>query len=111
MSEAEFEEIRKKLLQERTQLLAHAAESGPPRHMNPDRDDLVQDYVALEQDIALQAIEREQLNRINSALQRIEDGTYGICTSCGRAIPGERLQVLPYATLCVSCQSQQEKRW
>ena len=44
------------------------------------------------------------------ALQRIHDGTYGVCTDCGRNIPAGRLQVKPEATRCVVCQSEYEER-
>jgi RNA polymerase-binding transcription factor DksA len=43
------------------------------------------------------------LDDIEAALGRIADGTYGRCASCGRAIPEERLEARPTATLCVSC--------
>jgi len=46
----------------------------------------------------------EQLTEVNRALKRIEDGTYGICTQCGKVITTERLEALPYAELCIDCQ-------
>ena len=41
------------------------------------------------------------LGKVESALERIDDGTYGACAVCGRKIPEERLQAVPYATLCL----------
>jgi DnaK suppressor protein len=41
------------------------------------------------------------LDEIDAALFRIEDGSYGLCTACGRPISKERLEALPYATLCI----------
>ena len=41
------------------------------------------------------------LGKVESALQRIDDGTYGTCSACGRPIPEARLQAVPYATLCL----------
>jgi RNA polymerase-binding protein DksA len=41
------------------------------------------------------------LGEIDAALARIEEGTYGLCTSCGKPIGRERLEALPYATLCI----------
>ena len=38
-----------------------------------------------------------------AALRRLDEGTYGICDSCGRAIPFERLEAIPYARRCVAC--------
>ncbi len=43
------------------------------------------------------------LRKVERALVRMEDGTYGICESCGQPIPMARLEVLPYATECVAC--------
>ena len=41
------------------------------------------------------------IDEIEAALARIEDGTYGTCTRCGRPIGAERLDAVPYATLCI----------
>lgn len=41
------------------------------------------------------------LDEIDAALVRIEDGSYGLCTACGRPISEERLEAVPYATLCI----------
>jgi RNA polymerase-binding protein DksA len=44
------------------------------------------------------------LRRIEAALQRIENGSYGTCERCGKEIGEERLEVRPWANLCVDCQ-------
>lgn len=41
------------------------------------------------------------LAEIDAALTRIDDGTYGLCATCGKPIPSERLEAVPYATLCI----------
>jgi DnaK suppressor protein len=46
-----------------------------------------------------------ELVQLDAALERVKAGTYGVCASCGTAIPRERLQLLPAATLCVRCAS------
>ncbi|TCO51891.1 TraR/DksA family transcriptional regulator [Kribbella antiqua] len=53
---------------------------------------------------------RDMVDQIERALARIEDGTYGICESCGNAIGKGRLQAFPRATLCVSCKEREERR-
>lgn len=53
-----------------------------------------------EKDLALYNLDRETLREIEQALQRMEEGTYGLCTVCGQAIPVERLQALPQAVTC-----------
>jgi phage/conjugal plasmid C-4 type zinc finger TraR family protein len=47
---------------------------------------------------------------INDALDRISEGTYGICVDCGKEIPPRRLEALPFATHCVNCQSIADRR-
>ncbi|MEL6767836.1 MAG: TraR/DksA family transcriptional regulator [Pseudomonadota bacterium] len=44
-----------------------------------------------------------ELRKIEHALKRIEDGSYGICVSCGSKISNERLTAVPYATRCSRC--------
>ncbi|MGZ8804661.1 MAG: TraR/DksA family transcriptional regulator [Microbacterium sp.] len=46
-----------------------------------------------------------ELAELDAAVERLREGTYGICVSCGTAIPLERLRLLPAATLCVPCAS------
>lgn len=52
---------------------------------------------------------REALAQNEHALERIADGTYGMCESCGNPIGKRRLQAFPRATLCLSCKQQQER--
>lgn len=46
---------------------------------------------------------------IDQALRKIDDGTYGKCERCGQDIPEERLDAVPYASLCVSCKQLEER--
>jgi len=52
--------------------------------------------------------ERKLINKIEEALQRIADGTYGLCEECGEAIGVERLKARPVTTLCIDCKNVQE---
>lgn len=63
-----------------------------------------------EQDFTLTLLESEEttLAKIEAALARIADGSYGNCDNCGEAIPKARLQAIPYATTCVECARQEE---
>lgn len=65
-----------------------------------------------DREFALNLAENEQkiLNRIEMALEKIEEGAYGDCESCGKKITKVRLTAVPYAELCVPCQEQQEKK-
>ena len=51
----------------------------------------------------LEQVRLVEAKEIRAALQRIEDGSYGICANCGVEIAPARLQALPTATLCISC--------
>jgi RNA polymerase-binding protein DksA len=53
---------------------------------------------------------REMLAQTERALGRIEDGTYGVCESCGQPIGKNRLMAFPRATLCLSCKQREERR-
>ncbi|OWY62261.1 hypothetical protein B7486_59390 [cyanobacterium TDX16] len=61
--------------------------------------------VERERDLALSAQARAAVEEIDAALERIEDGSYGVCAQCGKNIPKERLRALPQAALCVQCKS------
>src|ERR687886_1251132 len=63
-----------------------------------------------ELDYTLEENSEHVLADIDAALKRIEDGTYGTCTNCGKQIPLERLEARPYATLCIDCQRERERR-
>jgi DnaK suppressor protein len=52
--------------------------------------------------------DRGKLQSIDQALERIEQGTYGICESCEGEITAERLKAMPFTRLCVQCQSERE---
>lgn len=58
-------------------------------------------------------LEARELAQIERALQRLKNGTYGICEGCGGKIPIARLDALPYSTLCIKCQreSENDSQW
>ena len=56
-------------------------------------------------DLYLSAQARATVVEIDRALQKIEDGNYGVCENCGETIPDARLEALPYAALCVNCKA------
>lgn len=71
-------------------------------------------------DTATETVEREigntleehderLLGAIDAALKRIDDGTYGKCVNCGAPIPEERLEAMPWATLCIDCKRKEER--
>lgn len=57
-------------------------------------------------DSVLEALENsmlKELEQIETTLERMEKGNYGVCSSCGEEISGKRLQVLPFTSVCVIC--------
>ncbi len=80
--------------------------SSMPIHMA----DLGSDNFEQEFTLSLMENEEDTLLAIESALERIEDGTYGQCEECGVKIPKARLNAIPFAPLCVKCAAQLERR-
>jgi DnaK suppressor protein len=66
-------------------------------------DDFVQEV-----DLALMQMKSETLKRIDQAIFRLEEGTYGRCQDCDAEIPPARLRALPFAALCRDCQAEAE---
>jgi RNA polymerase-binding protein DksA len=62
-----------------------------------------QDVEGLDSEIAISQNEKLLFEQVEAALERIEAGTYGICQQCGRTIDTQRLQAVPYASLCIDC--------
>lgn len=54
--------------------------------------------------------ERKLINKIREALERIDDGSFGICEVCGDEIGEARLKARPVTTLCIDCKIEQEKK-
>jgi len=52
--------------------------------------------------------EQEEIKAIDEALERLEQGTYGMCDTCGKRIPKARLRAVPHAKLCIDCKRQEE---
>jgi DnaK suppressor protein len=111
-----FAEVRKRLEEERTNLLAEM-DALAIDNQNQDDDYGVGNHMAddatevftRERDLALRNNTQDLLAQVEVALQRLDEGTYGICARCGNAINPERLEALPYATYCITCQSEIER--
>ena len=63
-----------------------------------------------ERELMIELIENgeESLRNIDTALEKIEEGTFGICESCEKKINKERLKAVPYASLCIDCTRKEE---
>ena len=103
----------RELLNERlTELLSEANKTvtGMTDHKEnlPDPSD----RASLESDrnftLRIRDRERKLIGKIKDALDRIENGSYGICEECGEEISAERLKARPVTTLCIDCKKRQE---
>ena len=68
----------------------------------------VQDF-AQDVELALMEMKSETLSQIDEAIRRLEAGVYGVCANCGRDVAEARLKALPFATLCLECQENEEE--
>src|ERR1700760_3264090 len=75
-------------------------------------DEIDQATTDIEQSMRMRLRNRESLylKKVEEALQRIEEGTFGECNSCGEDIELRRLEARPTATLCVGCKEEQERQ-
>lgn len=71
--------------------------------------DLGTEMFMIEHSMGLKSSEAYILNKIDKALERIEDQNYGVCIECGKEINEERLKILPYTDVCINCSSKNEK--
>jgi RNA polymerase-binding protein DksA len=108
----DVERARETLAAERTRLLAAIDSVNHTQSLADETGDLsigTDDHLAdsatetfmRELDDGLEENAEHLLAEIDAALQRIADGTYGICVACGLPIDRERLEAVPYATLCL----------
>ena len=74
-----------------------------------DSADIAMDLTQNEVSSKLAEIESRELGRIERAIEKLKDGSFGSCENCSRKIPMARLNALPYTTTCVSCQRLSEQ--
>lgn len=117
LAKSTVDRFHKRLLQERDRL------SGIIREIDEDREEIRLSETSsdrspdpntaeggslafeLEKEFSLAFNAQDLLAKVVAALEKIEDGTYGMCTECGNSIPVARLDALPSATVCVDCAS------
>jgi DnaK suppressor protein len=107
-----LEHFRKKL-QEMGESL-HAGAERTIHEMTDNNDNYPDptDRATIESDrsfeLRIRDRERKLLSKIKSAIERIDDGSYGICEECGEDISFKRLEARPVTTLCIDCKTDQE---
>jgi DnaK suppressor protein len=117
LAHSTLEKFRKKLEAERQRLLAviseieeeqeevRLTETSSDRSPDPNTAEGGSLAFEIEKELSLSKNAEGLLDQVGEALERIDEGVYGKCESCGRAIPVARLEALPYTKLCVDCAS------
>jgi DnaK suppressor protein len=116
LTKTQLRAIREGLLEERVQLLSQVAELDAEADVNNWREGGFDDDPA---DAGSASFERETaqslsnhsrrlLTQIDDALRRMDAGSYGVCERCGEKIELERLEAIPYTTLCLECKRRDE---
>ena len=116
MEQSFIDKMQATLLAQKEQILKSLAdkhseykkmvESGEPG----DEVDIASDVIDGALLESLGAQDANRLTMINNALDRIQQGKYGVCLKCHKEIPLERLEAIPHAFMCVSCQAENERR-
>jgi RNA polymerase-binding protein DksA len=70
--------------------------------------DMGTDSFEQEMSLGLMENESDELEEIQEAFERIQDGSFGLCENCKKKIPKERLKAIPYTRLCVNCKKKEE---
>jgi DnaK suppressor protein len=112
MRARELNSFRKLLDERRQELMTEASRTvdgmGENREQFPDPTDRASLEGNRNLMLRIRDRERKLITKIDEALGRIEDGTYGKCEECGQDIGIERLRARPVTTLCIDCKSLQE---
>lgn len=113
---ARYEELRKMLEDRRREIMNEVkgkirdvrAEGSDKPHEVLDPGETSEVDIQEDIEFALIQMKAETLNKINEALSRLEDGTYGNCYECGEEIAEARLRALPFAVRCKACEEARE---
>lgn len=99
-------ELELKRAQDELEQLRGSATSGEERREGSPfgkREEEATETLELEKRLALENRLRQEQASIEHTIEKINQGTYGICDNCGKPIPPERLEALPQANLCIEC--------
>lgn len=114
LSKKDLQELKKRLLERKETILKkmrqyYEESQEVESNIAQDAVDRAESSYTKEFLLSLTDAEREQLSLINEALRRLARGNYGMCQSCGQPITKKRLEIVPWASLCVECQQKKEK--
>ncbi|MFC1928591.1 TraR/DksA family transcriptional regulator [Chloroflexota bacterium] len=106
-----LESEQKRLVEDLAQLEVTARPAEMRREGSPfgKREEEATESFELEKRLALEKQIKDHLAEVEHALSKFEKGTYGLCDSCGQPIARDRLEALPWASLCVDCKAKSVK--
>lgn len=110
--EKKIQEIRKKLIEQKKALISEAGvalNTLPDETIFPELGDQASVEIDRNFMLRLKGRERQLLKKIDEALDKIGNGTYGICEVCGCEIDIKRLEARPVTTMCIECKTEQEE--
>lgn len=116
MDAAFIEEMKNKLLEQKKTILNSLTDQSEDMKgliktvESGDEADVASDAIERTLLTALGTQDANRLQQIDNALDRIKQGTYGLCLGCGKEIPRARLEAIPYAFMCIDCASAEERR-
>lgn len=116
MDQKFIDEMKIKLVEQKKEILASLQDQGEDmRNLvktveSGDEADVAADAIDRTLLTALGTQDANRLQLIENAIDRINQGKYGRCVKCGKEIPTERLEVLPYALMCIGCTSAEERK-
>ena len=100
---------RKRLSEELEKLQdSHYSVVGREGSWFGERDEQANEATELRQRLSSEGRLKNLLAKVNHALHKFNEGTYGLCDNCGRSIDSARLEALPHANLCLDCKAQKE---
>lgn len=107
MDARESEPYRTALQVERARLVEEVGEAiqAPDQMTYGSQAAAASQVFEQQRDLALRDRAVQHLAQVDAAVARLDDGTYGRCIRCGRDIPPERLEALPWAAHCIECQT------
>ena len=117
MNKDRYEELRRILEERRREMVSEvkgkmrdvrAEGAGAVPHGVLDAAETSEADIQDDIEFALIQMKAETLNKIDEALARLEDGTYGYCFECGEEIAQQRLRALPFAVRCKDCEEARE---
>ena len=110
LSKEELKTLEAKLKTRHAELAEEMASLGD--HIREEMPKSKQDALAEREDVEIieaeDEIEEREIHLVEEALQRMIDGTYGVCMECKCDIPLERLEIIPFARYCVNCEEKKE---